>query len=90
MVAYKFSLLDIWDRMVKLLNYHFLTPTCEPVGPVTITSEEQANTSSLTVDDVTSGQYVLLCGHPEAFAHKTGQTTLRALARKGMIKAVLD
>ena len=44
----------------------------------------------LSMGDITSGKYVLLCGHPEAFAHKTGQATLRDLAKKKMIKAVLS
>lgn len=71
-----------------------MTPTCEPLGPVTITGgaqydELEDSTSNLTVDDITSGRFVLVCGHPEAFASKTGQAALRALSKKEMIKAVL-
>ena len=63
---------------------------CESVGPVTIKAATQAEEAcNLTVENVTSGQYVLICGHPEAFSHKTGQAALRALEKKNMIKAVL-
>ena len=73
----------VWNRLL-------LTLSCEPAGPVTMAGGAvQSEVQDLTLQDITSGQYVLLCGHPEAFAHKTGQTTLRALSRQGFIKAIL-
>lgn len=45
-------------------------------------------TSSLSEEDVLSGRYSLLFSHPEAFSSKSGQKLLRALSRKGFIKAV--
>ena len=68
-----------------------MTLTCEPTGPVAITGAAQFDeVCNLSIEDITSGRYVLLCGHPEAFASKTGQAILRALAALKMIKAVLN
>ena len=66
----------------------------EAKGHVALTEGAQfdkvdTNCAVINDEDITSSRYAILFGHPEAFASKSGQRTLRALSKKRMIKAIL-
>ena len=63
----------------------------EAQGNVVITggSKDDEVSTLINEEDITSGKYYLLFGHPESFSSRAGQKTLRALAKKKMIKAIL-
>ena len=60
----------------------------EAVGDVALcdVGPETQQVSSISDENVLSGNYSLLFSHPEALSSEAGQKLLRALAKKGIIK----